>query len=103
MANFRHSSDQNTIEANKVLTNLGTTLRSEKEALSRVHTDLRTDNAKMNASIVSKIEQLHNDLPAKNAIMDKLAQKTKKANVLSVKLHYKTKRLDDLESDKTIF
>lgn len=35
--------------------------------------------------------------------MDKLAQKTKKANVLSVKLHYKTKRLDDLELDKTIF
>lgn len=35
--------------------------------------------------------------------MDKLAQKTKKAKVLSVKMHYTTKRLDDLESEKTVF
>lgn len=57
----------------------------------------------MSATIVSKFEQLQKDTDAENAIMDKLSQKTEKAKVLSVKLNYTTKILDDLEFDKTIF
>lgn len=57
----------------------------------------------MSASIVSKIKQLQKDLAAKNAIMDKLDQKTEKAKVLSVKLNYTTTCLDHLESTTTIY
>lgn len=34
--------------------------------------------------------------------MDKLVEKTEKAKKNSVKLHYRNKRVDDLESEKTI-
>lgn len=34
--------------------------------------------------------------------MDQLAEKTQKARVLSIKLQYNNKRVDDLESEKTI-
>lgn len=37
-----------------------------------------------------------------NTIMDKLAQKIGKAKVVSVKLNYTKKRLDDFESEKTV-
>lgn len=54
MADFHNSSDQNTEAANKVITSLGTTLETEKEAFSKVRSDLRIENANLNASIVSK-------------------------------------------------
>lgn len=56
----------------------------------------------MIVSVISKIEQLQKDLATENAIMDKLAAKTKKANVLSLKLNYVNKHLDDLESEKAV-
>lgn len=58
MAEFRKSSDKNISSANKVVTSLGATLKMEKEALSKVHSELRVDNAEISASIISKIEKL---------------------------------------------
>lgn len=52
--------------------------------------------------VISKIEQLQKDLATENAIMDKLAAKTKKVMVLSHKLNYVNKHLDDLESEKAV-
>lgn len=78
MADFRSTSDKNTEAANKVITSLRMTLHHEKEALMKVCTDLRVDNAEMSASIVSKIEKLQADLDIENNIMDQLVVKTKK-------------------------
>lgn len=67
-----------------------------------MHSDLRVDNTELNTSILTKIEKLQIDLVAENKIMDKLVEKTEKAKKNSVKLHYRNKRVDDLESEKTI-
>lgn len=56
----------------------------------------------MTSSIVSKIEKLQADLATENAIMDKLSIKTEKVKVLSTKLSYATKHLDDLASEKAV-
>ena len=84
MKGFRSSYNKYTIVANKVITSLGSTLQMEKEALSKVHSKLRVDNAEMSASIVSTIEKLQEDLAIENKTMDKLAMKTEKVKVLSV-------------------
>lgn len=97
---FQSSADQNTEVANKVITSLGTNLSTNREALSRLRGELKADNSELNASIISKIEQLQKDLAAENAIMDKLATKNEKSKVLSIKLNYVNKHLDDLETKK---
>lgn len=79
MADFRNSSDQSTTAANKVITSFGTTLPIEMEALSKVHSDIQTDNAELNTTIVLKIDQLQKDLATENNLMDQLALKTEKA------------------------
>lgn len=55
MADFQSSADQNTKAGNEIITSLGATLQTEKEALSHVRGELKADNSNMNASIVSKI------------------------------------------------
>lgn len=102
MEEFQTSSDQNTTAANKVITSLATTLQLEKEALFKVRSDLKVDNAEMSASIVSKIEKLMEDLTTENNIMDQLAVKTKKAKVLSVKLSHANKQIGDLNTDNNV-
>lgn len=79
------------------------TIQLEKEVLSKVCSALRVDNAKISASNVSKIDNLQEDLPTENVIIDKLSQKTKKAKVLSVKLNYATTSLDHLEYEKKLY
>ena len=93
MEDFWSSFDNNTTAANKVITNLGNRLQTEKEALSKVRVELRVDNMEMSASIVSKIEKLQTDLATENKIMDRLAVKTKKVKVLSVQLANATNSL----------
>lgn len=102
MAEFQKSSDQNTAFANKVLTSLGTTLLTEKEVLSKVHSELRVDNAKMSAFIVSKIKNLQEDLATKNKLMDKLAIKTEKTKVLSLRLSQANKQINDHNYEKVV-
>lgn len=102
MADFRNSSDQSTTAANKVITSFRTTLPIEMEALSKVHSDIQTDNAELNTTIVLKIDQLQKDLATENNLMDQLALKTEKAQLLSVKLTYANKHIEDMESEKAI-
>lgn len=102
MVDFQCSANQNIEAANKVITSLDTTLQTERESLSRIHGELKDDNFEMNAFIVSKIEKLQQDLVAQSVIMDKLAVKTEKAKVHSLKLNYANKHLDDLETEKEV-
>lgn len=94
--------DKNTNASSKFITGFRTSLQAEKKALSLVRYVIKQDNTRLNASIVSKIERLQKDLAVENNIMDKLAAKTEKAKVLSVKLHSTIKRLDDLESKRIV-
>lgn len=82
---------------------LSSTLQTEREAFSRVHGKLQTDSTEMVAYIVSKVEQLQQDLATENTLMDTLSQKNEKVKVLSVKLSYATKRLDHMELEKVVF
>lgn len=50
-------------------------LQAEKEALSLVHSEIKFDNVKTNASVLTKIEKLQQDLAVENKIMDQLAKK----------------------------
>lgn len=102
MADFQRSSDENTESINKVIAGLCSTLQAEKEALSCVCSEILVDNSRLNSYVLIKIEQLQKDLAMENTIMDKLAQKIEKAKVVSVKLNYTKKRLDDFESEKTV-
>lgn len=78
MADFRTSLDQDIEAANKSITCLGTTLQLENDALSKICSELKDDNAEMSACVVSKIEKLQKDHATENAIMEKLAQKIEK-------------------------
>lgn len=102
MVDFRSSANKNTKEDNKVIMSLGTTLQTEREAFSRARGELQTDTSAMIVSVVSKIEQLQKDLAAENEIMDKLVAKTEKVMVLSLKLNYANKHLDDLKTEKVV-
>lgn len=102
MADFERCSDENTEHVNKVIASLDCTLQTEKEALSSVRYKKQHDNSELNTYVVSNIDQLQKDLATKNNLMDKLAQKNEKAEVLSIKLTYANKHLDDLESKKTV-
>lgn len=103
MSGFQSSSYLNTAAANKVITSLITSLQTKREALTRVRGEIKVENSELNSSNVSNIEQLQKDLVVENAIVDKLAENTEKAKVLSVKLHYTNKCLDDLKSDRIMF
>lgn len=85
-----------------MITSLSSTLHTEKEALSKVHSELKDDNMEMSASIVSKIEKLQAGLAIENQIMDKLAVKTEKAKVLSVQVAHANQQLDTLKTEKLV-
>lgn len=102
MTEFKTSSDSNTKAVNKVIAEFRTSLQANKEALSLFLSEIKLDNIELNASIVSKIEKLQKDLVAENNLMDKLAENIQNAKVLSVKLQYTNKCVDDLESEKTV-
>ncbi|CAI9274748.1 unnamed protein product [Lactuca saligna] len=102
MEEFQSSSENNIATANKVITNIGYILQSEKEALYKVHSDLQVDNTKMNAFVVSKIEKLQVDLAIENALMDKLVVKTEKVKVLPVNLSHAKTQIDELKSERDV-
>lgn len=102
MVEFWCSSDQSTENGNKVITSLGTTMQTEKEALPHYRYEIQVDNSKLNASVVFKDEKHQKDLATENNLTDKLAQKNEKAKVLLVKLNYTNKCLDDLKLEKTV-
>lgn len=74
-----------TIEAmNKVIAGFHNSLQADKEALSVVCVAIKVQNADLNASILTKIENLQEDLAIENKIMDQLVETTQKTKFLSV-------------------
>lgn len=102
MGNFQTSFEANTAKANKVITSLGTTLRSKKAAIENIHIGNQTDNTEFQSSISAKIEKLQDDLVMENKIMDELAVKTEKLKVMYVKLTHTNQHIDELKSEKVV-
>lgn len=65
MDEFRRSSDSNTEAMNKVIAGFRSFVQAEKVARSLVRSEIKLDNAELNASIVSKIENLQSNLAIK--------------------------------------
>ena len=70
MGDFKTSFESNTATTNRVISILGSSLQTEKEALKKIGTELQADNSKFQTSISSKIEKLQEDLATENKIMD---------------------------------
>lgn len=54
MTEFRCYFDGNNENVNKVITRLGSTLQAEKKAISHVRSEIKLDNTKLKALVVSK-------------------------------------------------
>lgn len=93
MAEFKTMSDSNTKSISKVIKGFQNLLKSEREALSFISSDIKVENVELTSFIVSKIEKLHANLTTKNKIIDELAEKTKKAKVPSIKLKNATNHI----------
>lgn len=81
MKNFQTSYEKNTSNANKVISNLWISIRTEKEALAKIHTYLQTRNTEFQPAISNKIEKLHAILAVESKIMDELAAKQTRVRV----------------------
>lgn len=102
IAEFRTSSESNTEAVNKVIAGFSTSLQAGKQALSVVRSAIKVDDVELNASILTKIEKLQQDLAAENKIMDQLAEKIQKAKVLSEKVKNASRHIVDLEDERAI-
>ena len=90
------------MNANEVISSLGSTIFTKKDALEKGRTGTQSNNSKINPSITSKIEKLHEDLAIENAIMDKIVVKTEKVKVLTVKTKVLTNIIETRDSLITI-
>ena len=62
MVEFRTSYESNTEAVNKVITGFHNSLQAKKEDLSVVRSTIKVDNVELNASVLSKIKKLQEDL-----------------------------------------
>ncbi|CAI9278655.1 unnamed protein product [Lactuca saligna] len=88
MVDFCTSSECNTASTNTTINNYVSTIQSKKVALTKIHSEIQTNNSEFQTSISSKIEKLQYDLALENKIMDELAVKIEKVKVLSVNLSH---------------
>lgn len=56
MDDFRTSSDKNTVEINKLIKGFLSSLKVEKEALSKLRANIKVDNAELNSTFTTKLE-----------------------------------------------
>lgn len=61
MSTFQSSFESTIVQANEAISNLSVSLRTEKEALKKVRTGIKSDNSELNTSITSKIVKLQED------------------------------------------
>jgi len=65
---------------------LGDSLKTEKDALSELRADLKTENSEMVTDAVAKIVNLQEDLAMELKVLDILVEKTVKLEVKNEKL-----------------
>lgn len=85
-----------------MITNLGTTLHSEKATLEKLRTGMQTNYTEFQSFISSNIEKLQDNLAIEKKIMDELTVKTEKVKVMSVKLTHVNQQIKELKTEMTI-
>ncbi|KAI3690683.1 hypothetical protein L2E82_48886 [Cichorium intybus] len=86
MQDFRDSNHSNNDRMTKVIQGFVDTLKAEKEALATLRSDLRKENSDLASSLEAKFEKLREDLAMENEVMDLLASKTTKIQLLKTHL-----------------
>ncbi|CAI9286076.1 unnamed protein product [Lactuca saligna] len=81
---------------------MGSSLKTEKAKLQEVRIGLKSDHVDLKSSISSQIFNLQYGLAMESKIVDALAVKNKKVNVLTIKLENAEKQANDLLSEKAV-
>ncbi|CAI9288598.1 unnamed protein product [Lactuca saligna] len=102
MNNFQTSFESNTAKANEAISNLGSSLKAEREKFQEVRTGIKNDHDEFKSSISSQISKLRDDLAMESKIMDSLTIKNEKVKVLFVKLEQAEKQVKDLLSKRAV-
>lgn len=100
MTTLQIAAKKNTSKENEAIVGLRTSLQKDKEALVQVHTDQKTENTEFQTSLYSKIDKLREDLTVESGIMEELAAKTTKVQVLAAKLAQENKEIKELKSEQ---
>ncbi|KAI3505843.1 hypothetical protein L1887_28142 [Cichorium endivia] len=74
----------------KVIHGFAETLKAEKEATAMLQSDLQKENSDLASALQSKIDKLRDDLASENELMDLVASKTTKIQLLKAKLQNTT-------------
>ncbi|KAI3790935.1 hypothetical protein L2E82_04384 [Cichorium intybus] len=86
-----HDSHARNIEGmNQVISNFSTSLKTEKEALSTLRSELKQQYSDWASSMDAKVDQLRTDLASENYLMDKVAAKETKIQLLKTDLRHQS-------------
>ncbi|KAI3765950.1 hypothetical protein L2E82_15997 [Cichorium intybus] len=87
---FRDAHDRNTQNMQQVISSFSTSLKTEKEALSTLRSELKQQYSEWVSSMDTKVDQLRADLASENYLMDKLAAKETKIQLLKTDLRHQS-------------
>ncbi|KAI3779358.1 hypothetical protein L2E82_09073 [Cichorium intybus] len=87
---FRDAHVRNNENMQQVISNFCTSLKNEKEALSTLHSELKQQYSEWVSSMDTKVDKLRTDLASENYLMDKLATKETKIQLLKSDLRHKS-------------
>lgn len=102
MADFKTSSDKNTVDMNKVTEGFRSSLNAEKQDFSNLYAYNKLDIIELNLLVSEKLTKLQNDLATKNKIMDALPEQTQKTKVLTKKLKNDSSNIVKLEKERSL-
>ncbi|KAI3510635.1 hypothetical protein L1887_17767 [Cichorium endivia] len=86
MEAYTESSDNWVEKMKKVIHGFAETLKAEKAATATVRSEILKDNSDLSSALQSKIDKLRDDLASENELMDLVASKTTKIQLLKTKL-----------------
>ncbi|KAI3510617.1 hypothetical protein L1887_17749 [Cichorium endivia] len=86
MEAFTDSSNNWVEKVQKVINGFAETLKAEKVATAAVRSEILKDNSDLSSTLQSKIDKLREDLASENELMDLVASKTTKIQLLKTRL-----------------
>jgi len=86
MDGFSTSFDSNTAKVNKVIAHFQESLTEEKKALADLRTELKLEHSEMVTDVVSKLENMKEDIAMEANVMDVLAEKISKLSNKNLRL-----------------
>ncbi|KAI3751858.1 hypothetical protein L2E82_22949 [Cichorium intybus] len=87
---FRDSHVRNNEKMQQVISNFGSILKKDREELSTLRSELKTEYSEWVSSMDTKFDQLKMDLATENSLMDSLAAKETKIQLLKSDIQHKS-------------